>query len=186
MKRMTLLIAALLIAVPLHGENEARPNILWITSEDNSISWLSCYGSKNAKTPNLDQFAEEGVRYLHCFDNAAVCAPTRSTWITGHYAISIGTQPMRSRYKIPHDKIPYYPDLLKAAGYHVSNGGKTDYNSGGIVDKDTWRVDGKLAKRQPGQKFFQIRNIGDSHESRAFPKNAGQVKTDPSKMVLHT
>ncbi len=185
MKRMTLLIAALLIAVPLHGENEDRPNILWITSEDNSISWLSCYGSKNAKTPNLDQFAKEGFRYLHCFDNAAVCAPTRSTWITGHYAISIGTQPMRSRYKIPHDKIPYYPDLLKAAGYHVSNGGKTDYNIGGRDDKDTWRVDGKLAKRQPGQKFFQIRNIGDSHESRAFPKNAGQVKTDPSKMVLH-
>ena len=55
MKRMTLLIAALLIAVPLHGKNEDRPNILWITSEDNSISWLSCYGSKNAKTPNLDQ-----------------------------------------------------------------------------------------------------------------------------------
>lgn len=185
MKRMTLLIAALLIAVPLHGENEDRPNILWITSEDNSISWLSCYGSKNAKTPNLDQFAKEGFRYLHCFDNAAVCAPTRSTWITGHYAISIGTQPMRSRYKIPHDKIPYYPDLLKAAGYHVSNGGKTDYNIGGRDDKDTWRVDGKLAKRQPGQKFFQIRNIGDSHESRAFPKNAGQVKADPAKMVLH-
>ena len=67
MKRMTLLIAALLIAVPLHGENEDRPNILWITSEDNSISWLSCYGSKNAKTPNLDQFAKEGFRYLHCF-----------------------------------------------------------------------------------------------------------------------
>ena len=61
-----------------------KPNILWITSEDNSISWLSCYGSKNAKTPNLDQFAKEGFRYLHCFDNAAVCAPTRSTWITGH------------------------------------------------------------------------------------------------------
>jgi hypothetical protein len=56
----------------------SRPNILWITSEDNSISWVSCYGSRNCKTPNIDKLAEEGFRYTHCFDNAAVCAPTRA------------------------------------------------------------------------------------------------------------
>ena len=111
----------LLIATPLFAANLERPNILWITSEDNSIWWVGCYGSKNAKTPNIDQLAKEGFRYTHCFDNAAVCAPTRSTWITGHYAISIGTQPMRSRYAIPHDRIPYYPDQLKKAGYFVGN-----------------------------------------------------------------
>ena len=164
-----------------------RPNLLWITSEDNGISWVGCYGSKNAKTPNIDQLAKEGFRYTHCFDNAAVCAPTRSTWITGHYAISLGTQPMRSRYAIPHAKIPYYPDLLQAAGYHVANGGKTDYNIGGRDDKAVWKKNGKFLKREAGQKFFQIRNIGDSHESRAFPKkNRGEVKTDPEKMVLHS
>ena len=38
-----------------------RPNILWITSEDNSIEWIGCYGSKNAKTPNIDQLANEGL-----------------------------------------------------------------------------------------------------------------------------
>ena len=94
---------------------QKRPNILWITSEDNSISWISCYGSKNAKTPAIDKLAEEGFQYLYCFDNAAVCAPTRSCWITGMYAISNGTQPMRSRNGIPHDKIKYYPDLLRKA-----------------------------------------------------------------------
>ena len=49
-----------------------RPNILWITSEDNSISWVSCYGGVNCSTPNIDRLAEEGFRYTHCFDNAAV------------------------------------------------------------------------------------------------------------------
>ena len=68
-----------------------RPNILWITSEDNSIEWISCYGSKNAKTPNIDQLAKEGFRYLYCFDNGAVCAPTRSSWITGMHSISNGS-----------------------------------------------------------------------------------------------
>lgn len=165
-------------------QSAERPNILWITSEDNGIKWVSCYGSKNALTPNIDQLAKEGFRYTHCFDNAAVCAPTRSTWITGHYAISLGTQPMRSRYLIPHNQIPYYPDLLKKAGYHIGNGGKTDYNIGGREDHETWQGGGSWSKRKPDQKFFSIKNIGDSHESNAFPKKHPPT-TDPAKMVLH-
>mgnify|MGYP003317599511 FL=1 len=121
MNRLPLFPAILLVLVTLSSHAADRPNILWITSEDNSISWVSCYGSKNAKTPNIDRLAKEGFRYTHCFDNAAVCAPTRATWITGHYAISLGIQPMRSRYQIPHAKIPYYPDLLRKAGYHLSH-----------------------------------------------------------------
>lgn len=163
-----------------------RPNLLWITSEDNGIQWVGSYGGVNVKTPNIDLLAEEGFRYTHCFDNAAVCAPTRSTWITGHYAISLGTQPMRSRYAIPHDKVAYYPDLLKAAGYHVTNGGKTDYNIGSRPDNECWLTDGERPKLEAGQKFFRIKNIGDSHESNAFPRRKGvEVKHDPAKMVLH-
>lgn len=179
-----LLLCLFFLATAFTAGAVDRPNILWITSEDNSISWVGCYGSKNANTPNIDQLAREGFRYTHCFDNAAVCAPTRSTWITGYYAISIGTQPMRSRYAIPHDRIPYYPDQLKKAGYFVGNGGKTDYNIGNRPDKDTWVGGGSYEQRAPGQPFFTIKNFGDSHESRAFPKNT-PIKTDPAKMTLH-
>ncbi|MEM7014975.1 MAG: sulfatase-like hydrolase/transferase, partial [Verrucomicrobiota bacterium] len=179
------LLSLSLALVCVSAAAEERPNILWITSEDNSISWVGCYGSKNTETPNIDQLAAEGFRYTHCFDNAAVCAPTRSTWITGHYAISIGTQPMRSRYAIPHDKIPYYPDQLKKSGYFVGNGGKTDYNVGSRDDKDTWKDGGSWEKRQDGQPFFTIKNIGDSHESRAFPKG-NPPRHDPAKMALHS
>lgn len=167
-----------------------KPNILWLVSEDNSISWVSCYGSKNAHTPAIDQLAKEGFRYLYCFDNAAVCAPTRSIWITGMYGVSNGTQPMRSRNLIPHDKIPYYPDLLKKAGYHTSNPGKTDYNIGGRNDKDPWDYKGGKEKfgwrlRKEEQPFFAVVNIGDSHESRAHGSLQGITK-DPAKMKLHS
>ena len=165
-----------------------RPNILWLTSEDNSISWVSCYGATNCETPAIDQLAAEGFRYTHCFDNAAVCAPTRSTWITGMYAISNGTQPMRSRNQIPHDKIPYYPDLLRKAGYHTSNSIKTDYNVGGRPDNDCWDVvDRKIRygwrERRPGQPFFAVVNTTSSHESRAHGE-AKDLRNDPAKMQL--
>ncbi len=166
-----------------------RPNILWLTSEDNSIFWVSCYGSTNCQTPNIDKLAEEGFRYLHCFDNAAVCAPTRSTWITGMYAISNGTQPMRSRNNIPHNVIKYYPDLLREAGYHTSNWTKTDYNIGGRPDRDCWDVlDRKIRfgwrKRKPGQPFFAVVNSTSSHESRAHG-DVENTRNDPEKMKLH-
>ena len=172
-----------------------RPNILWITSEDNGVSWISCYGGTNAQTPAIDQLAKEGFRYLHCFDNAAVCAPTRSCWITGMYGISNGTQPMRSRNEIPHDKIKYYPDLLRARGYHTSNPTKTDYNIGGRPDKDCWDFKGVKGKggkdksrygwrhREEGQPFFAVVNINDSHESRAFGK-VDKTINKPKKMKL--
>ncbi len=167
-----------------------RPNILWLTSEDNGISWVSCYGGTNCKTPNIDQLAEEGFRYTHCFDNAAVCAPTRSTWITGMYAISNGTQPMRSRNDIPHDRIKYYPDLLRKAGYHTSNFTKTDYNIGGRPDSECWDVINRKIRygwreRKPGQPFFAVVNTTSSHESRAHG-DVENTRNDPNKMKLYS
>jgi N-sulfoglucosamine sulfohydrolase len=148
---------------------DTRPNILWITCEDNNVDWVGCYGNPHADTPNIDGLAAEGFQYMHCYANAPVCAPSRSTWITGMLAISNGTFPMRSRHEIPHDRIPYYPDQLRAAGYYTANFVKTDFNIGGRRDSDCWDHHGEvdwdaLPDRQP---FFQIINLTSSHESRA-------------------
>ena len=187
--KFTFILVFILAAFCLHGK-VAKPNILWITSEDNSIEWISCYGSKNAKTPHIDQLAKEGFRYLYCFDNGAVCAPTRSSWITGMHSISNGTQPMRSGFEIP-SSISFYNELLQKAGYFTSNCSKTDYNlrgPGGRNPKDFWNYSGgdyagtwKLRKRR--QPFFTVYNIGDSHESRAFGDHKDE-SIDPKEMIL--
>lgn len=145
-----------------------RPNILWITSEDNNVNWVGCYGNEWVETPHIDRLAAEGFRYSEVYANAPVCAPSRCTWITGIYAITMGTQPMRSRNEIPHDKIPYYPDLLRSAGYFVGNDNKTDYNIGGREDRSCWDNPTKvnweqLQKQEP---FFQVLSYYESHESR--------------------
>ena len=86
---------------------EELPNILWITSEDNS-PFLGCYGDEFATTPNLDKLASEGILYTHAYANAPVCAPARNTIITGVYANSGGHEQMRSTYK-KSDAIYFYP-----------------------------------------------------------------------------
>jgi len=166
---MKKIIALLLALIGTSAFAEDRPNILWLTCEDNNVNWVGCYGNPFADTPNIDKLATEGFQYMHCYANAPVCAPMRCTWITGVHALSMGTHPMRSRYPIPHETIKYYPDLLKKAGYYVGNAKKTDYNIGGREDKSAWdtnKVDwNELKKNQP---FFMVINSTKSHESKAF------------------
>ncbi len=177
-----------LLTVPtgLQGESAPpRPNILWITSEDNNVNWIGSYGNPRAETPNIDRLAAGGHRYTQAYADAPVCAPQRSTWITGMLAISNGTFPMRSRNRIPHDEIPYYPDLLRAAGYYTGNDNKTDYNIGGRPDKACWdnprKVDWEALRAN--QPFFQVINFFESHESKA-QGNIDRTRYDPREVEL--
>ena len=89
---------------------EELPNILWLTSEDNS-PMLGCYGDAFATTPNLDKLASEGFLYTHAYANAPVCAPARNTIITGIYASSGGNQHMRSYYP-KSEVVKTYPEFF--------------------------------------------------------------------------
>jgi arylsulfatase A-like enzyme len=142
------------------------PNILWITSEDNS-PFLGCYGDSFATTPNLDKLASEGVLYTHAYANAPVCAPARNTILTGVYASSGGHENMRSTYQ-KSDDIHYYPEFLHEKGYYCTNNIKEDYNIDTDQTQDIWDDKSKNAhykNRNEGQPFFAIFNSTLSHES---------------------
>jgi arylsulfatase A-like enzyme len=158
------------------------PNILWITAEDIG-PWLSCYGDASATTPNLDRLASEGVLYQNAFANAPVCAPARSTIITGMYPPGLGTQHMRSTNQVP-DFVRLYPGYLRDAGYYCTNNRKKDYN---LVEKtDEWNESSGEAhykNRAPGQPFFAIFNFTVCHES-CIHKTMEKLVHDPAAMEI--
>ena len=165
-----------------------RPNILWVTSEDNSHHWIGCYGNENARTPNIDKLASEGIRYKYAYSNAAVCAVARNTLILGRYACGMGTHNMRSRYPVP-DRFRTYPSFLRDAGYYCVNRSKTDYNFK-TNDKSHWDECGRKAhwkNRAKGQPFFAVFNTTISHESSLFPnktnnsRKQGKIPKTPSR-----
>ena len=142
------------------------PNILWLTSEDNS-PLLGCYGDTFATTPNLDKLASEGFLYTHAYANTPVCAPTRNTILTGVYASSGGNENMRSFYS-KSDIVKTYPAYLRQAGYYCTNNVKTDYNLGNFDDKAIWDDCSNKAhykNRPEGKPFFAVFNTTISHES---------------------
>lgn len=163
-----------------------RPNILWIVSEDNS-PFLGCYGDTFATTPRLDKLASEGVRYKRVFSTAPVCAPSRSTLITGVFPVSMGTEHMRSQYPIP-DMIRLFPEYLREAGYYTTNNAKTDYNLSPLEGRmdAAWNESSNKAtykNRKPGQPFFAVFNTAISHES-SIHKRLDTLMHDPEKAPI--
>ena len=182
---LCLLVARVAVAADADSD---RPNILWVTSEDNSYHWMGCYGNKDAKTPNIDQLAADGIRYRYAYSNAAVCAVARNTLILGRYACGTGTHNMRSRYPVP-DSFRTYPSFLREAGYYCVNRSKTDYNFR-TDDKSHWDESSPKAhwkNRGEGQPFFAIFNSGVSHESSLFKnktersRKQGLIPKTPSR-----
>lgn len=137
-------------------EGKQRPNIVWITCEDISPT-LSFYGDSTAQTPNLDRLAKESLIFDNAFAPVGVCAPSRSSIITGMYPTSIGTMHMRTgmdvqgwgkrEYKsaeayqtndleghpirqyaaVIPPDVKCFTEYLRELGYFCTNNPKTDY-----------------------------------------------------------
>ena len=159
-----------------------RPNILWLTSEDNNVTYLGCYGNEMAVTPNIDRLAKNGFRYTYCYSNGAVCSASRTSWIVGMNAITMGGQNHRSRVN-GSSSLVYYPAQLRKAGYFTGNFKKKDYNvkdsrMKGMWDRERTPDWNELKANQP---FFQVINHLESHESRAMGLDHIH---DPAKVKL--
>ncbi|MEX0818669.1 MAG: sulfatase-like hydrolase/transferase [Pirellulaceae bacterium] len=186
MTRLTLLaglLATVLSSDLANADGDApRPNVLWITSEDNGPQ-LGCYGDDYAATPQLDALAARGMIYRTCWSNAPVCAPARTTIISGMYPTSLGAEHMRSMTRLPAD-FKMYPQYLREAGYFCTNNGKEDYNlqhPGRVWDDSSGQAHWK--HRAEGQPFFAIFNHTISHESKLRTRPHRAVH-DPAKVRL--
>lgn len=177
-----------------------RPNIVWISNEDMSPH-LGVYGDPLARTPVLDRFARESVRFTRAFTTAPVCAPSRAAIITGMYQNAIGAQHMRTTEdRVPELPGPYlavppfyvkaFPEYLRAAGYYTSNRAKTDYQFG--VPFTIWDDLGPAAhwrnRTDKSQPFFSVFNLEVTHESQIFPTSPARkgkpLVTDPARISV--
>ena len=154
--------------MPALSRADSRPNILWITSEDNGTE-LGCYGDTYADTPNIDGLAARSLQFKTCWSNAPVCAPARTTIISGMYATSLGGHHMRSGVRLPDD-MRLYPQVFRDAGYFCTNRSKTDYNFAKESSDAGWNENGGKAhwRNRPNKDtpFFSVFNFTISHESK--------------------
>ncbi|MWW25295.1 sulfatase family protein [Algibacter lectus] len=167
-----------------------QPNIVWITSEDNSKHYMKLFDEHGIETPNIERLAKNGIVFNNAFSNAAVCSAARSTLITSSYGPRLATHYHRAEGKVtlPNNQT-MFPAYLRKAGYYTANNAKEDYN----INKpdDVWDDSSKKAtwkNRKEGQPFFYVFNIGTTHEGTLHfseeTMNTTKTNTNPNSVFV--
>lgn len=192
-----LIVILLMLLSNLIWAQENKPSIVWIVCEDIS-PYMGSYGNPIIRTPHIDQLSVEAVRYTRVYTTAGVCAPSRSSIITGMNQISIGTQHMRTRSGNPMyhpEGVPSYwavlpelvkafPEYLRKEGYYTSNNHKEDYQFEEPVT--VWDESSPAASyrnRSQNQPFFSVFNLARTHESQMMIQQ-DSIGYDPSDMKV--
>ena len=124
-----------------NGQNNQKPNIIYIFADDLGIGDLSCYGATKVSTPNIDRLAGQGVQFTNAYATSATSTPSRFGLLTGMYPWrqeNTGIAPGNSELIIDTTCVTM-ADMLKDAGYatgavgkwHLGLGpkGGTDFNN---------------------------------------------------------
>ena len=121
--RLFLVLAALTLwpASLLVAQTAARPNILFIFTDDHAYQAISAYGSRINQTPNIDRIAREGMRFETALVTNSICAPSRAVILTGKYGHLNGVRDNRATFDGSQQTLP---KLLQRAGYETALIGK--------------------------------------------------------------
>lgn len=155
-------------------EKSAKPNILFIFSDDHSIQTIGAYGGrlaefcrKNAVTPNIDRLAEQGALFPNSFCGNSLCSPSRASVLTGLHSHANGVMVLDRPLR---DGLWTYPRALREAGYQSAVFGKWHLAST-RPETDYWRI-------LPGQgEYLNPKFVGPSG-MESHQGYAGDVITD--------
>jgi arylsulfatase A len=148
----------------------AKPNIIFILTDDVGLGELSCSGADRFKTPNVDALAKAGVRFGQCY-SMALCGPSRATLLTGRYPFRTGIIDNHSENVMRMDKEIMISTVMKKAGYVTASAGKWGQMPAGPSE---WGFNESLASGSASGQYWKGKYIlnGKSQslaEGKYFP-----------------
>lgn len=126
---LTLVAVTCAVAAPA-----ARPNVLFIAADDLRAE-LGCYGSPEAKTPQLDALARRGVLFERAYCQQAVCNPSRASVLTGRRPDTLKVWDLRTHFRATLPAVVTLPQHFKQHGYTAVGIGKLFHNESGARPK---------------------------------------------------
>ena len=123
--------------VQAQGAIWEKPNIIFIMVDDLGVADLGCYGSTTIATPNIDRLADDGMRFSQFYSGCAVCAPARSTLMTGRHMGHASVRGNTGGIPLPRADTTV-AELLQQAGYATGGFGKWglgDLGTEGVPEK---------------------------------------------------
>lgn len=131
------IILILSFASIVQAQKAPRPNIVFIIADDLGYGDVGFNGQKKIKTPNLDRLSAGGMRFTQFYAGTSVCAPSRSSLISGHHTghtyirgnkgvLPEGQEPIA-------DSVVTVAEVLQQAGYKTGAFGKWGLGPTGSV-----------------------------------------------------
>lgn len=111
-----------LISCTSQQEEQKRPNVLFVMSDNQSFPHASAYGNKWVNTPGFDYIAKEGILFHNVFSASPGCAPSRSSILTGRYPWQ--NEEAGGHQTLYPSKYVTFTDVLGEVGYHIGYTGK--------------------------------------------------------------
>lgn len=152
----------------------AKPNIIYLLTDDQRADALGIMGNPLIKTPNLDQLARRGALYKNAYVTTSICCVSRASMLSGQYMSRHGIEDFNTSFK-PAALANTYPMLLKNAGYRIGFVGK--YGVGAPKDQpasafDFWACTNK------SQPDYELKD-----ENGNYIHNTDQVNKDILKFI---
>jgi arylsulfatase A-like enzyme len=165
-------------------QKNVKPNVIFIYADDLGYGDLSCYGATKLKTPNLDQLANQGVRFTNAHCTSATCTPSRYALMTGQYPwrkAGTGILPGDAALIIPTNKTTL-PKMFQQAGYKTANVGKWHLGLGEQVAKN-WNGEIKPGPNEVGFDYSFIFPATADRVPTVFLENHKVVALDPADPI---
>lgn len=175
MTRLNLALAGLFVltfaALSASLEAADRPNVIFFIADDVSWNDYGCYGNSAARTPHIDALAKNGIRFDQAYLTASSCSPSRSSIITGRYPHNNGKA--AELHQPISWNIPWFPELLRDAGYYTAISGKhhmtaTKGPNGETRPKPFDLVDGGRSKGNSGGHANWVKTTQDRPKNKPF------------------
>src|SRR6476660_6937185 len=117
------LAGILLMAMPvfLWAQNNKKPNIIYMMSDDHGYQAISAYGYGLNHTPNIDAIANQGMLFTRAFVTNSICGPSRAVMLTGKHSHINGFMDNHSTFNGDQETVA---KLLHASGYTTAVIGK--------------------------------------------------------------
>ena len=152
-------------------QNLVKPNILFVSIDDLRPS-LGVYDDPVAITPNIDQFASEGTTFRQTFCQAAVCAPSRASLMTGVRPDSTRVWHLGNKFRKINPEAVTMPQYFSKHGYYTVNIGKIFHNY--MPDSISWDEPDLRPSRylkpewlgRDGETFYISEEVARSQEIR--------------------
>ena len=182
-----LLFSTMLFAQQKTPQNNNRPNIILIMTDQHQAEALSAVGNPDVHTPNLDKLAKNGVLFDRAYVTFPLCSPSRSSIFTGKMPHTLGiSSNAKGNNAMPStQKKKGLGNVLKAAGYDCAYGGKwhaheAEISEGNGFDKIAGFGDLPLAekcinylkqRKDKEQPFFLVASFDNPHNICEWARN---------------